>query len=41
LIPTDDAAVKLLYLVLRQIAAEWEPPPREGPEAKNVIRHYV
>src|SRR3954454_3735636 len=27
--PTDDAALKLLYLVLRDVAAEWKMPPRE------------
>lgn len=33
--PTDDAAMKLLYLVLRQVAGEWKMPPREWCEAKN------
>ena len=33
--PTDDAAIKLLYLVLRQVAAEWKMPPREWSEAKT------
>src|SRR6476659_9174943 len=33
--PTDDAAVKLLYLVLRQVAADWKMPPREWSEAKT------
>lgn len=33
--PTDDSAMKLLYLVLRQVAAEWKMPPREWCEAKN------
>src|SRR3974390_2773427 len=33
--PTDDAAMKLLYLVLRQTAGEWKMPPREWCEAKN------
>src|SRR6476660_9327965 len=34
-LPTDDAAVKLLYLVLRQVAADWKMPPREWSEAKT------
>jgi putative transposase len=33
--PTDDAATKLLFLVLRQAAGEWKMPPREGFEAKT------
>jgi putative transposase len=33
--PTDDAAVKLLYLVLRQVAAVWKMPPRECSETKT------
>ena len=33
--PTDEAATKLLYLVLRQIAGEWKMPPREWCEAKT------
>src|SRR5947209_11833103 len=33
--PTDDAAVKLLYLVLRQVAADWKMPLREWSEAKT------
>ena len=33
--PTDEAAMKLLYLVLRQAAGEWKMPPREWCEAKN------
>jgi putative transposase len=33
--PTDEAAVKLLYLVLRQVAGEWNMPQREWREAKN------
>jgi putative transposase len=27
--PTDDVAMKLLYLVLRRVAGEWKMPPRE------------
>jgi len=33
--PTDDAATKLLFLVLRQAAGEWKMPPREWFEAKT------
>lgn len=33
--PTDEAATKLLYLVLRQVAREWKMPPREWCEAKT------
>lgn len=33
--PGDDAAMKLLYLVLNQTAAEWKRPPREWVEAKT------
>jgi putative transposase len=33
--PTDDVAIKLLYLVLRQVAREWKMPPREWTEAKT------
>ena len=33
--PTDEAAIKLLYLVLRDVAAEWKMPPREWCEAKT------
>jgi putative transposase len=33
--PTDDAATKLLFLVLRQAAGEWKTPPREWFEAKT------
>ena len=31
----DDAATKLLYLVLNHAAAEWKRPPREWAEAKT------
>jgi len=27
--PTDEAAIKLLYLVLPEVAADWKIPPRE------------
>src|SRR5215204_4068180 len=33
--PTDEAAIKLLYLVLRDVIAEWKMPPREWCEAKT------
>lgn len=33
--PSDDAAAKLLYLVLNHAAAEWKRPPREWTEAKT------
>jgi putative transposase len=33
--PNDDAAMKLLYLVLNQAAADWQRPPRERFEAKT------
>jgi putative transposase len=32
--PGDDAAMKLLYLVLNHAAEEWKRPPREWFEAK-------
>lgn len=33
--PTDDAATKLIWLVLREATAEWKMPPREWGEAKS------
>ena len=33
--PGDDAAMKLLYLVLNQAADEWKRPPGEWFEAKT------
>jgi len=33
--PTDEAAIKLLYLVLRQVAQTWKMPPRGWCEAKT------
>lgn len=33
--PSDDAAMKLLYLVLNNAAEEWKRPPREWFEAKT------
>jgi putative transposase len=33
--PNDDAAVKLLFLVLKAAAKDWKRPPREWFEAKT------
>ncbi len=33
--PSDDAATKLLYLVLNHAAADWKRPPREWIEART------
>ncbi len=33
--PSDDAAMKLLYLVLDHVAGGWKRPPREWTEAKT------
>jgi len=33
--PNDDAAIKLLYLVLNRAANEWKRPPREWYQAKT------
>lgn len=33
--PNDDAAMKLLFLVLNHAAEEWRRPPREWFEAKT------
>lgn len=33
--PSDDAAMKLLYLVLDHITGQWKMPPREWTEAKT------
>lgn len=33
--PTDDAAIKLLFLVLRETARDWKMPPREWGQAKT------
>ena len=35
--PSDDAAVKLIYLSLRQIEAKWKRPPREWQAAKSQL----
>ena len=32
--PSDDAATKLIYLVLRKIEAKWKRPPKERHAAK-------
>lgn len=34
----DEAAMKLLYLVLNHAAEQWKRPPREWTEAKNPVR---
>ena len=33
--PNDEAATKLLYLVLNRAAGDWKRPPREWFEAKT------
>jgi putative transposase len=33
--PTDEAAIKLLYFVLRQVVQTWKMPKREWCEAKT------
>lgn len=33
--PGDEAAMKLLYIVLNHVAEEWKRPPREWTEAKT------
>ncbi len=33
--PNDEAATKLIFLVLRQVVWEWKMPPREWAEAKT------
>jgi putative transposase len=33
--PSDEAATKLIFLVLRQVVREWKMPPREWAEAKT------
>jgi putative transposase len=33
--PNDEAATKLLFLVLRQAAGEWKMPAREWSEART------
>src|SRR3954447_18789821 len=35
--PTDEAAMKLLFLVLNHAAEEWKRPPREWIEAKTQV----
>ena len=33
--PTDEAATKLLFLVLREVSRDWKMPPREWNAAKT------
>jgi putative transposase len=33
--PNDEAATKLLFLVLRQVSRDWRMPPREWAAAKT------
>ncbi len=33
--PSDEAATKLLYLVLNRAALDWKRPPREWTQAKT------
>ena len=33
--PTDEAAMKLIFLVLRDVAKDWKMPTREWTEAKS------
>jgi putative transposase len=33
--PTDEAATKLIYLVLHKAAGQWKMPPREWSQAKT------
>jgi putative transposase len=33
--PNDEAAMKLIFLALRQVVQEWKVPPREWAEAKT------
>ncbi|UCD68627.1 MAG: IS256 family transposase [Betaproteobacteria bacterium] len=35
--PGDEAAIKLIYLALRQIEAKWKRPPREWQAAKSQL----
>jgi putative transposase len=35
--PTDDAAMKLIFLVLRDVTKEWTMPTREWTEAKSQV----
>jgi putative transposase len=34
--PSNEAATKLIFLVLRQVAQQWKMPPREWAEAKSL-----
>ena len=33
--PSDEAATKLLFLVLREVSRDWKMPPREWNAAKT------
>ncbi len=35
--PSDDAAIKLIFLALRQIEAKWQRPPKEWQAAKSQL----
>jgi putative transposase len=35
--PSDEAATKLIFLVLRQVVQEWKMPPREWAERKTQV----
>ena len=35
--PNDEAATKLIYLALRNIAAKWQPPPKDWHAAKTQL----
>lgn len=35
--PSDDAAIKLLYLILNRSEKEWKMPPREWSMAKAQV----
>lgn len=35
--PNDEAAIKLIYLSLRQIEAKWKRPPKEWHTAKSQL----
>ena len=39
--PTDEAATKLLFLVLRGAAREWKMPPARVVRSKDPVRHHV
>jgi len=39
--PNDDAALKLLFLVMRNVAREWKMAPREWNAAKTQFCHHL